>query len=227
LERSSERTGRRRFLREGLGAAVLTAAASEALAKVKPTEPNILGPYHRPGAPFRVKLSAPNEPGEVLIIRGRVLNTDEEPLKGAALDVWQANAAGRYDNDDRTRPPDPDTFLLRGQMKVREDGRYEFQSVLPGRYLNGDTYRPRHVHVIATCPGYRPLTTQIYFDGDPYNEKDPFVRKSLIIPLERRPAAGDRKAHLTGTFDIVLARPGEQSARATPAVDGPAHEVTG
>jgi catechol 1,2-dioxygenase len=225
-ERREEGRSRRRFLRGSLGATVLgVVGAEEALAKLRPTEDNILGPYHRKGAPFRTKLSAPNEPGEVLVIRGRVLNTDEQPLKGAVVDVWQANAAGRYDNDDPNHPPDPDKFLLRGQMKADAEGRYEFEAVLPGRYAIGPgQFRPRHIHYIISFPGYIPLTTQLYFSGDPHLKTDEFVRQSLVIDLQKHgPAAGRPKGYLSGVFDIVLARPGEtRRARVTPGTDVPA-----
>ena len=69
------------------------------------TEPNIRGPYHRTGAPMRAKITPPLEPGTVLFIRGRVWGMDtRQPLANVSLDIWQANAQGRYDNDD-SQPP--------------------------------------------------------------------------------------------------------------------------
>lgn len=218
-------TDRRRLLGEGLGAAALgVLGGREALAEVPPTEKNILGPYHRKGAPFRTKLSAADEPGEVLIVRGQILNTDEEPLKGAIVDIWQANAAGRYDNDDPQKPPDPDRFLLRGQMKTDAQGRYEFESVVPGRYTVGQgQYRPRHIHYIVSVPGYVPLTTQLYFSGDPANKTDPFIRESLIIELETEAPSPKRpKGCKRGRFNVVLARPNEARAHlVTPSTAHP------
>jgi catechol 1,2-dioxygenase len=222
--------GRRRFLRYGLGATVLGLVSPDSAdAKARPTEPNILGPYHRKGAPFRARLSAPDEPGEPLIIRGRVLNTDEAPLKGAVVDVWQANAAGRYDNDDPGRPPDPETFLLRGQIRTDAAGRYEFESVIPGRYsIAPGEFRPRHIHYIVSVPGYVPLTTQLYFRGDPDLKTDRFARPSLVIDLEKHaPDARRKTGHHTGVFDIVLARPGEgKNAKVTSGTDEPSGEAS-
>src|SRR4051812_36680659 len=71
-----------------------------------PTEDNILGPYYRKGSPYRAKITPPLEPGNVLVVSGRVWGVDtRKPLAGAVLDIWQANSSGRYDNDDSDHPP--------------------------------------------------------------------------------------------------------------------------
>src|SRR5688572_19920356 len=111
------------------------------------TEANIPGPFHRPGAPGRTLIAGPDEPGERLFIRGRILGPDcVTPLTGALIDVWQANARGRYDNDDPSAPPASNRYRLRGQMLTDEEGVYQFESIVPGRYLNGAQYRPAHIH---------------------------------------------------------------------------------
>jgi protocatechuate 3,4-dioxygenase beta subunit len=156
------------------------------------TEDNIQGPFYRPNAPFRTTLAAPGE-GIPLTISGMVMGPGcNIHLDGALIDVWQANAEGQYDNNS------PE-FLWRGRMNADEKGNYSFQTIVPGRYLNGARYRPRHIHVTVTAEGYRSLTTQIYFAGDPYIEGDPWVRERLTIPLRRE---GDG---YEGTFHIVLA----------------------
>src|ERR1043166_8426606 len=81
------------------------------------TEDNILGPYHRPNAPFRGKITAPLEPGTILLISGRVWGFDtRRPLANTVIDIWQANADGRYDNDDPDRPPAANVFLNRARL---------------------------------------------------------------------------------------------------------------
>jgi protocatechuate 3,4-dioxygenase beta subunit len=167
----------------------------------RPTEYNTAGPFYRKGAPWRTKLCGADEPGEPLVMSGRVIDsTTCQPLKGATVDVWQANAEGRYDNDDPKNPPDPDKFLLRGQMKTDKDGRYSFDTILPAPYSAGRAMRARHIHYIVSYPGYEPLTTQCYFEGDKFTETDPLVRRSLIVRLDEK---GKRKA---GAFDIVLVK---------------------
>jgi protocatechuate 3,4-dioxygenase beta subunit len=174
--------------------------------EIAPTEDCILGPYYRKGAPFRGKVTPPLEPGVVLLITGRVWGHDtKKPLSGARLDIWQANAAGRYDNDDPKNPPKPDVFINRCRLIADENGLYEYETVHPGPYQIGPmAWRPSHIHYLIQATGYKPLITQLFFDGDKFNEKDDFIKPSLIIKL------GTRKVGTTnyevGSFDIVLAK---------------------
>ena len=100
------------------------------------------------------------------------------PVVGAVLDVWHADHAGHYDNDGSNLVTERSHF--RGKLRTDRQGRFELRSILPGRYLNGPTYRPSHVHVKLSARGFAPLTTQLYFEGDPYNERDSFIRRSLV-----------------------------------------------
>ena len=97
---------------------------------------------------------------------------------------------GEYDNDG---------YRFRGALTTDAQGRWELRTIVPGRYLNGDRYRPAHVHVKLRAAGYRALTTQLYFAGDPYNDGDPFIVPSLIMQHARE--ASVRRA----AFDFVLA----------------------
>lgn len=159
------------------------------------TDDNILGPFYRANAPFRTTLAPPNA-AEPLIITGAVRGAGAtcRALPGALLDVWQADEVGAYDN----QSPE---FRFRGRLTAGADGTYELQSALPGRYLNGGTYRPRHIHLIVTHPGFVSLTTQLYFEGDPFLSSDPFVVPSLVIPLSQ-----DGDGVWRGSFDITLAK---------------------
>jgi protocatechuate 3,4-dioxygenase beta subunit len=135
------------------------------------TAENIEGPFYKRGAPSRSVLVAPDDDGEWLVISGSVSSTTCEPLK-AIVDVWQANAKGDYDLDG---------FRFRGRMIADAKGRWQVSTIVPGRYLNGRRYRPAHIHVKVSAPGFAALTTQLYFDGDPYNEGDPFIDPSLVM----------------------------------------------
>jgi len=180
--------------------------AAQAPANPKPTEDNILGPFHRRSAPFRGKLTPPLEPGQPLVVRGRVWGADtRKPLTGAVLDVWQANSQGRYDNDDPQSPPAANLFVNRVRLLTDESGYYEYETIKPGRYQIGEgIWRPAHIHYWVAAGGYKSLVTQMYFKGDPYNEKDDFIKASLIVD-----AAEHRTPHgaiLLAMFDIVLAK---------------------
>ncbi len=168
------------------------------------TEDNILGPYFRQGAPYRAKVTPPMEPGEVLVVRGRVWGIDtKKPLSGATLHIWQANSKGRYDNDDAENPPAKGIFHNRARLHVDETGYYEYETIVPGRYKIGpERWRPAHIHYAILAPGYKTLVTQLYFKGDPENERDDFIKESLIIdPEVVKTEHGNFKL---GTFDIVL-----------------------
>jgi protocatechuate 3,4-dioxygenase beta subunit len=128
------------------------------------------------------------------------VDPDCNPIAGALLDVWQADDTGDYDNDGVDDPP-PDVYVLRGRMLTDADGNYSFDSVIPGHYLNGNQYRPAHIHVTVSADGHESLTTQLYFDGDPYNGIDPFIIGSLIMPLEDAPGGG-----VDASFDFVIAK---------------------
>lgn len=161
----------------------------------EPTEVDIEGPYYLAGAPLlepdaagRAVLS-PDEPGERFVLVGSVQRVGCVPIASAELDLWQADADGIYDVTG---------YTLRGRVQTGADGRFEISTVLPGRYLNGGTYRPRHLHVKVRAAGHDELTTQLYFPGDPYNESDAFFDALLLVSESE--AKGERFAR----FDFVL-----------------------
>ena len=136
-----------------------------------------------------------------LIVTGRVLDEQCKPINGASLDVWHADDNGDY--HDTT-----ENFRCRGQMKANGEGAYMFTSVKPGRYPLGNSTRPAHVHFIVSQPGFVPLTTQMYFEGDPFlNPNDPCGNgcnsgdETLIVPFTT-----DADGTIRAAFDIILRR---------------------
>ena len=168
------------------------------------TEKNILGPYYRAGAPYRGKVTPILEPGTPLLISGRVWGLDtKKPLAMAVLDVWQANAKGRYDNDDDANPPKSNVFLNRVCLITDANGYYEYETIHPGAYQIGEnSWRPAHIHYMVRATGYKDLITQMYFKGDPHNKTDQLIRPSLIVDIQNK--SRDGVAFEQGTFDIVL-----------------------
>lgn len=158
------------------------------------TPENILGPFFREGAPERADLNPTGEAGTPLRVTGRVFGGPDcaTPLGDAAIDLWHAGPDGRYDNDSAD-------YRFRGRVRTGPDGAYAFTTLLPGRYLNGPTYRPRHVHYKVAAVGHAELVTQLYFEGDPYLEEDPFDLPDLIVAL-----ADDGDGGLAAVFDVVL-----------------------
>lgn len=194
---------RRKLLHAGGGALALalarpwrSAEACGAAQSCAPTHPDIEGPYYRAGAPLRWDLTEPGTKGVPLDLEGRVIAADcRSPLRDAELDVWQADGDGHYDNDGSTHGRG---MRLRGRVRTDGDGRYRIRSVLPGHYLNGAQFRPAHVHVKLRAKDHAPLTTQLYFPGDPYNAIDPFMHPSLLMDVKK--SDGRLRAH----FDFVL-----------------------
>lgn len=181
----------------------------------------IEGPYYVPGAPMLeppcVMPQRPDEPGEPLVFSGTVNTPDGQPIVGALLDVWHADATvpGTYSN---IHPGQPD-FNLRGKLHTDEQGRFELRTIRPapyqildqgptGRLLNAlgrHSWRPAHIHVKLSADGYQPLTTQLYFQGDEFLDSDvaSAVKDELILPLE--PAGSNEGSHLTLRYDFQLA----------------------
>ncbi|MDB5107040.1 MAG: hypothetical protein JWP91_4729 [Fibrobacteres bacterium] len=133
-----------------------------------------MGPFHTDGAPRKVKLASEFEPGQRISVQGTVANCSG-PVSGVNLDVWHATDGGCYQHPSDACPDipgHPESFRLRGQMVTDRDGKFAFESILPGAYLNGSAYRPRHIHVIISqSPGVQ-IVTQLYFAGDPYIKGD-------------------------------------------------------
>jgi protocatechuate 3,4-dioxygenase beta subunit len=167
---------RRTFLKQTtLYAFAVSALGYTPSARSEPTPPgcgttaDILGPYYRPGAPFRTDLTGPGHTTPPLLVKGTVFGDDcTTLLAGALVEYWQSDSAGRYDNDS------PD-FRFRGRFRTGADGQYAFATIVPGRYLNGNNYRPSHIHFRVTAPGHRELVSQVYFKDDPYLAADPWA----------------------------------------------------
>jgi protocatechuate 3,4-dioxygenase beta subunit len=161
------------------------------------TEDNHLGPFWLDGAPVRSDLAEPGLPGTRLQITGRVLGLAGAactPLAGALLDVWQADDRGSTP----ARYSDARTWRLRGRLYTAEDGSYDLRTIVPGHYRDRGAFRPAHIHVRVSAPGHRRLTTQLYFDGDPYNATDRLIEAPLVMKL-----ASTRQGQ-AARFDFVI-----------------------
>lgn len=152
--------------------------------------------------------------GERIIVTGRVTDEDGQPLAGALVEIWQANAAGRYAqaSDRHDAPLDPN-FLGAGRCVCDAQGRYAFRTVKPGAYPwrnHPNAWRPSHVHLSLFGPRLSSrLVTQFYFPGDPLLALDPIfnavpedARDRLIAAFD--PAATEPEHALGYRFDIVL-----------------------
>jgi catechol 1,2-dioxygenase len=205
---------RRMFLHRSaivLGGAFLAVRATATAQDCRPTESDIVGPFYRFGAPAQTKLAGPDEPGDRLMVSGTVYSSDcRTPLPRALIEVWQANQAGLYDTNKPGNFTELTTFHLRGLLLTNEKGEYEIETIMPGRYpippgLPGlEKYagltRPAHIHFRVMEALHIPLTTQLYFKGDPFMAGDPWARHKPSLAIDVK----QEGKQLRGVFDIVL-----------------------
>jgi protocatechuate 3,4-dioxygenase beta subunit len=179
------------------------------------TPDQILGPFYPlkplgrdadltrvPGRPGRAQ-------GQVLNVMGRVLNLKGEPVRNAKIEVWQANAHGRYTHpsDANPAPLDPN-FEGAALLTADADGRYRFTTIKPAAYPAGpNSMRPAHIHFQVSGQQDR-LVTQMYFEGDQYNATDRFLqtagRTELLVTKLLPPTSELEPESKLVMFDIVL-----------------------
>ena len=153
--------------------------------------------------------------GHKIIVFGTISDQFSNPIEGALIEIWQANAAGKYlhHNDNNTAPIDPN-FAGCGRYITSSKGYYEFITIQPGPYPypnRGIEWRPMHIHfsVFGKSFGQR-LITQMYFEGDPLINSCPMVnsisdekaKKSLISTLDT--SRSNTQKLLSYKFDIIL-----------------------
>ncbi len=141
--------------------------------------------------------------GERIIVAGRVLDEDGRAVPGVMIELWQANAAGRYDHtrDQHDAPCDPH-FHGAGRVFSDEDGRYRFITIKPGAYPwrnHHNAWRPNHIHYSLFGSGFaQRLVTQMYFPGDPLLAFDPIFNATPDTAARARLVAG---------FDLDVTQP--------------------
>ena len=152
--------------------------------------------------------------GERIIVTGRVVDEDDRPIPNTLVEIWQANAAGRYihDVDQHEAPIDPN-FLGAGRCVTDGDGRYRYKTIKPGAYPwknHHNAWRPKHIHLSLFGPSFTSrLVTQMYFPGDPLLALDPIYNGTPEGARERLIAAfaievTEPEYALGYEFDIVL-----------------------
>ncbi|HWP57880.1 MAG TPA: protocatechuate 3,4-dioxygenase subunit beta [Candidatus Acidoferrales bacterium] len=153
--------------------------------------------------------------GERIIVVGRVLDEDGRPVPNSLIEIWQANAAGRYHHpvDQHNAPLDPN-FTGAGRCVTNERGEYRFLTIKPGAYpwLNHpNAWRPAHIHLSLFGPGFvTRLVTQMFFPGDPLIPLDPILNSIPSKSARRRLIAAyahdvtEPEFALGYRFDIVL-----------------------
>lgn len=140
--------------------------------------------------------------GQRIVVTGRVLDENGRPVPNTVVEIWQANAAGRYIHakDDWPAPLDPN-FTGVGRVITDAEGRYRYVTIRPGAYPWGNhknAWRPAHIHLSLLGPAFATrLTTQLYFPDDPLIALDPIAGAVPAPFLER----------LIARFDLDLTEP--------------------
>ncbi len=143
------------------------------------------GPFFKPNSPQRGSLIEAGATGDAMTLTGRVMSTSCEPVAGALIDFWHCDAKGDYDNSG---------YRFRGHQFADAEGRFRLETSVPGLYPG----RTRHIHVIVQAPERRPLTTQLYFPGERWNEKDFIFNPVLLVNV------ASESAPMRAQFDFVL-----------------------
>ncbi|MBZ5726591.1 MAG: protocatechuate 3,4-dioxygenase subunit beta [Acidobacteriia bacterium] len=195
------------YLHEAYRATIRRAPAQPPI-RLPHTRSELTGPVygHNPIGPADHDLTrhfAEPPQGQRIIVAGRVLDEDGRGVPNALVEVWQANAAGRYRHavDTHPAPLDPN-FLGAGRAVTDETGNYRFLTIRPGAYPwrnHHNAWRPAHIHfsLFGTAFVTR-LVTQMYFPGDPLIPLDPILQS---IPDQ------DARQRLVSQFDVSLTEP--------------------
>src|SRR5712671_209131 len=195
---------------------VLSPKLTAAEAALQRTPDQILGPFYplselpQISDLTRVSGRSGRAEGQVLNVMGRVLNLAGEPVRNAKVEVWQANAHGRYmhPSDPNPAPLDPN-FEGAAVLTTDSEGRYRFKTVKPAAYPAGpNRMRPAHIHFQVSGQQDR-LVTQMYFEGDPYLEADRFYQtaleqKDLLVAKLLQPTSEMEPESKSVVFNIVL-----------------------
>lgn len=151
--------------------------------------------------------------GQVIYVRGSVTDNDCKPINGVLVEIWQACASGKYNHPgdrDNPAPLDPH-FQYWGKTVTDSSGKYLFKTIHPGSYPAGEGWiRPSHIHFKLQKRGFLELITQMYFEGDKYNNTDrilqrlkPEERTSVIVKPET-PTEGFDPNSKSYTFNIGI-----------------------
>lgn len=209
---------RRRFLTlfaSGATAFLVPGAFAEALTR---TPAQTEGPFY----PDHLPLDTDNDllilnnsltpaVGEVTHLSGRILSASGEPIRNAAIEIWQVDNLGVYIHSKDSGYKKHDTnFQGFGRFTTGSTGEYYFRTIKPVAYAAGAAMRTPHIHFTVKAKGQEKLTTQCYINGEKLNEvdmvlkgvTDPRQRESVIIDF--KPIPGSKAGELAAKFDIVL-----------------------
>ena len=208
---------RRKFIKTGTLGVFLAANqavhSEEEAATIKPTPSEVEGPFYPVIAQkdkdfdlTRINGHNALAKGDHIFIHGSVMDAEGNPLEDAIVDLWQANAFGRY-----AHPRDPNPAQLDANFQgwaivpSGENGEFRFKTVFPGAYpASRGWVRPPHIHFKVSKNGYRELTTQMYFPGQPLNQLDRLLQAKTQEEQKQMIAKSDSDQPDTYFYKIVI-----------------------
>lgn len=202
---------RRNFLLHTAGGGLAAAGTALGANRVSPPQPatpsEVQGPFYPVFAPAdqdfdltQVEGYPVQAQGRPIFISGTVQDTSGQAVEGAAVDLWQANAAGRYRHPhDRNPAPLDEGFQGWAIVPSGKAGRFRFRTIFPGAYPVAEGWdRPPHIHFKVSKRGYEELVTQMYFPGQALNQKDALLQRKS--PEEQRLLIAERVSRDPETY---------------------------
>lgn len=197
-------------------AAIAAADTNEPSSEVVSTPPQFHGPFYPSALPRDtdndlVYINENDAPatGEVVHLSGRILDLNGEPVANAVVELWQSDANGIYLHHDSPHRSDYDrNFQGFGRVLTGPSGEYYFRTVHPATHIEKRSRRAPHFHLGVFVPNRSTLFTQIYFEGQVLNDRDPILnsvsdpaqRARLIVPMQLDETTGESQV----TFDVVM-----------------------
>lgn len=203
----------RRTILKGILAGLPLSLFSRVLRAESPTPSETEGPFYpvhgQKDKDFDLTKVKGNEgvaKGKVIVVEGRVLDTKGRPVEDAVVDLWQANAAGRYRHyrDPNQAQLDPN-FQGWAVVKSGREGRFRFKTIFPGVYpASAEWMRPPHIHFKVSKANYIALTTQMYFPNEKLNDSDLLLMQKSNEEIALMIAKKEDGSSETYTYNIVL-----------------------
>jgi protocatechuate 3,4-dioxygenase beta subunit len=204
---------RRQFFKSGMAGGALIGITGDSAEQLPKTVSETSGPFHpvleQKDKDFDLTKVEGREAvakGTSFDLEGTVFDTEGKPVEDATVEIWQANAAGRYNHphDSNAAPLDPG-FQGWAIVPSGKQGKFKLRTIIPGSYpASEDWSRPPHIHFKVTKMGYMELITQMYFPGEKLNDTDRVLQKHTPEQIAQLIAKKTSEDPLTYEFRIVL-----------------------
>ncbi len=212
-----KKIARRQFLLGAAGALIASScnSSSKSVSQLLPTPAEVEGPFYPITAQkdkdfdlTQISGQSGTAKGKIVTIQGRVVDTSGQAIEGASIELWQANAVGRY-----RHPHDPNKAALDPNFQgwaivlSGKQGGFKFKTIVPGAYqASADWIRPPHIHFKISKQTYHAIITQMYFPGEALNTSDLLLSKKNLAEQKHMIAKQDKKDKTKYLYSIILSK---------------------